>query len=392
MHNLSGRPPWSAVSRVLRWWCTEPFDYRWVHTYGEARLVLLVARVCGVLCCVLYALVGVLIVAVDPGRFFFPQGLVLAVAAGFVIYALVWWFGSWPSETRSALFVVFVDAAVTVYLVGGPPVMVLGLLNLFVVPGVYVTFVHGPRLLLAHLCYLVVVVVAAYTYVVVSTGVSVVVATLYGLLAVGAGLATSIVAHMALTFLRHHARASFTDPLTGVLNRRGLFDVLARSHTAHQLSAPMTAVVIDIDQFKAINDTHGHLTGDQVLTRTARRLTELCRDDGTLARLGGDEFAIFAALDDDQASMFAEKIRRSLTTEVGVRPVSVSIGTATTTLDSWPAPYEDRIEEMLDHADNAMYRAKTAGGNRIVAAPTSHPRPSRLAPSGHMTRRPPHQS
>ncbi|WP_415669066.1 diguanylate cyclase domain-containing protein [Williamsia muralis] len=382
MHNPSERLPWSAVSRVLRWWCTEPFDYHWVHTWGEAQVVWLVARVCGVLCCGLYALFGMLIIAVDPGHFLFAQGLVLAVVAGFLICAGVWWFGSWPGPTRSALFVVFVDAAVTVYLVGGPPVMVLGLLNLFVVPGVYVTFVHGPRLLLAHLGYLVVVVVAAYTYVVVSTDISVVVAALAALTAISAGLATSIMAHIALTFLRHHARASFTDPLTGVLNRRGLVDALARSHTAHQLPAPTTAVVIDIDQFKAINDAHGHLTGDQVLTRTAHRLTELCRDEDTLARIGGDEFAIFAALNGDQASTFAEKIRRSLTTEVGVSPVSVSIGTATTTLDSWPPPYEGMIEEMLDHADNAMYRAKNAGGNRIVTAPTSHPRPSRRHPQG----------
>ena len=89
--------------RVLRWWCSEPFDYQWVHTYGGARVVLLVARACGVLCCLLYALFGVLVIVVDPGGFFFPDGLILGAVAGFVVCGVGWWFGSWPPETRSAL-------------------------------------------------------------------------------------------------------------------------------------------------------------------------------------------------------------------------------------------------------------------------------------------------
>ena len=274
--------------------------------------------------------------------------------------------------------VAFADAAITVYLLGAPAAVALGLLHLFVVPGVYVTFVHGFRLVLAHLGYLVAVVVGTYTYVLVSTDTSVVVATLFCLLALTGGVTTSIMAHIALTFLRRHAHESFTDPLTGILNRRGLLDALMRSHEVYPPSAPVTALVIDIDKFKAINDAHGHLTGDQVLARTAQRLTEVGRNVDALARIGGDEFAIFTHLDAHRAGTFAEQLRRSLTADVDIGSVSVSIGTVTTALEAWPPPDDDTIEEMLDYADTAMYHAKNAGGNRAVAASPQRLRRRRL--------------
>jgi diguanylate cyclase (GGDEF)-like protein len=318
-------------------------------------------------CCVVYGLLGVLVLLINPCRCVFPNGLVLVAIVGFLGASVAWWFGSWPPERRSALFIVFVDAALTVYLFVGDPVVSLGLLNLFVVPTVYVTFVHGPKLMSAQLGYLFVVIVATYTYAIVWTELSVAVATILAVTAVSAGMSTNILAQIALTFLRRDARESFTDALTGVLNRRGLSEALVQSHAVYPPWSPMTAFVVDIDKFKSINDAHGHMIGDVVLTDTANCLAELCRGVDALARIGGDEFAIFAHLNAEQARAFAERIRRTLTSDTGTACVSVSIGTVTTFIASWPPADGDIVDEMIGYADAAMYRAKNAGGNRIVA-------------------------
>jgi diguanylate cyclase (GGDEF)-like protein len=319
------------------------------------------------MCCLVYALFGALVVLINPCRCLFPTVLVVAGAIGYLACAAAWWFGSWPAERRSALFVVFSNAAITSYLFVGDPVVTLGLLNLFVVPGVYVTFVHGPRLMTAQLAYQFAVIAATYAITVTMTGTSVGVATILALTAMCAGLSTNILAQIALTFLRRDAKESFTDALTGVLNRRGLAEALVQSHAVYPPWSAMTAFVVDIDKFKTINDAHGHITGDAVLTRTANCLADLCRGVDALARIGGDEFAIFAHFTAEQANIFAERIRRTLATGEGTAFISVSIGTVTTLIASWPPPDDVIVDVMIGHADAAMYRAKNAGGNQIVA-------------------------
>lgn len=357
---------WAVVFRLVRWWYTQPYDYEWAHTYGESRTWLLVTRVCAMICCLVYALFGALVILINPCGCLLPNGLVLAAAMGFAVCSVAWWFRPWPREKTSAWFVVFVDAAITTYLFVGEPLVALALLNLFVVPGMYVTFVHGPRLMSAQLAYLFVVIVATYTYSVMSPGTSVLVASALALTAMCAGLSTNILAQIALTFLRRDAKESFTDALTGVLNRRGLAEALQQSHAVYPPWSPLTAFVVDIDKFKSINDAHGHITGDAVLTRTANCLADLCRGADALARIGGDEFAIFAHLDAKQAQAFAERIRQSLAGGEGTDFVSVSIGTVTTFVSSWPPPNGDIVDVMVGNADAAMYRAKNAGGGRIV--------------------------
>jgi len=161
-------------------------------------------------------------------------------------------------------------------------------------------------------------------------------------------------------------RSAETDPLTGVGNRRAFeraLTGLAGADGADGAGAPTTAVlVIDLDEFKPLNDTFGHAAGDQALRMVAAALAGQVRDGDRLTRTGGDEFcALLAEADSQGAIQVAERMVRAVR-ELHLT-VTVSIGIAT-----GPSA---AIQDTLHRADQAMYAAKQAGGDRASAAPPS---------------------
>ena len=171
-------------------------------------------------------------------------------------------------------------------------------------------------------------------------------------------------------------RSGLTDFLTGFHNRRYLHarlrEELARAQRAHQ---SLACLMIDIDHFKRINDQHGHLAGDAVLREVAHRVDAEMRISDTGARFGGDEFAIVLS----QASMLdAEKVAARVLQAVRSQPVTIGkSATETVTLSIGVAaatPGESRdykvlAERLIAEADAALYRAKSAGRNRIATSP-----------------------
>ena len=158
-------------------------------------------------------------------------------------------------------------------------------------------------------------------------------------------------------------RHATTDYLTGLSNRRAFFEnatnVIERAKSGHAASA----IMIDLDHFKQINDVHGHDTGDAVLKRVADEIAPL---PGTAGRLGGEEFGLLVQNDLADAVNIAQEFRRrveSLKIFTGEHAVAVtcSIGVA-----EWEAG--DSIDELLRRADMALYEAKRAGRNKIIAA------------------------
>jgi len=171
---------------------------------------------------------------------------------------------------------------------------------------------------------------------------------------------------------RRLARQALTDDLTDLANRR---------HGARQLEREIALCVrhgrrlalarVDVDHFKAINDTHGHEAGDQVLTEVARRLAGAVRGGDELARWGGDEFvAILPDTDKAGAQRAAERLRSSVAaaplqaggTEL---PVTVSVG--------WAHWSGDTPDDLLARADRALYQAKDAGRNVVFPPRASGP-------------------
>jgi len=155
---------------------------------------------------------------------------------------------------------------------------------------------------------------------------------------------------------------ALTDPLTGIANRRTFertcADWIRTPHPSFVLA------LIDVDEFKQVNDSHGHATGDQVLVFIAQTLARSLRADDVTARIGGDEFAVMArGLSIDQAERRLRSVMASLKapTARGRPPVvpSVSCGVA----ECSPS---DTMASIFERADAALYAAKRQGKNRIV--------------------------
>lgn len=158
-----------------------------------------------------------------------------------------------------------------------------------------------------------------------------------------------------------------TDPLTGVANRRGLeASGNALRNLALTTRTPLAAFQIDLDWFKAINDTHGHPTGDDVLVAVAQRLQKIGRAGDVIGRMGGEEFVLLAAGSDAVtadaiASRLLESMRQPTLTRSGALTVTASIGYAV--LDD-----SESLDSLLARADAALYRAKRAGRDRAFAS------------------------
>lgn len=163
------------------------------------------------------------------------------------------------------------------------------------------------------------------------------------------------------------------DALTGIANRSAILDAFTRERSRQIREGGSFGIILaDIDHFKLVNDTHGHLCGDAVLKEVARRMSSCVRPYDTVGRYGGEEFLIVVPASDCQGTLvLAERIRRAIesqlvTTEVGVVKVTLSLGVAV----SDPAkPAES--ETLLQMADEALYRAKDHGRNRSEVATNS---------------------
>jgi len=157
------------------------------------------------------------------------------------------------------------------------------------------------------------------------------------------------------------------DFLTGLLNRRSILEKLGQEIArAQRESAPLGVIMMDLDHFKRINDSYGHVQGDQVLQETARRLSEVVRCYDSIGRYGGEEFLLVAAgADLDAAKGIADRLRRAVGEEpmrVGDRSLRVT-GSFGVSAASGRARSDAKI--LIEAADRALYRAKNAGRNRV---------------------------
>ena len=164
-------------------------------------------------------------------------------------------------------------------------------------------------------------------------------------------------------------QAAITDKLTGAYNsgymQHYLKNELKRADRHHH---PVSLLMLDIDNFKLVNDRYGHVAGDRLLKEIAEKLAKSIREIDLLARYGGDEFAIILPYtQNESAAAVAERIRLEMETcRVGddgqpAFPVSVSIGVADY------APGVDTVQDMIQKADNALYTAKFNGKNRVCS-------------------------
>jgi diguanylate cyclase (GGDEF)-like protein len=163
-------------------------------------------------------------------------------------------------------------------------------------------------------------------------------------------------------------KLAVTDGLTGLLNHRSFQERLNMEYDrASRFKNPLSCVMVDIDFFKKINDTHGHPIGDAILRELAARLKKYLRKVDTVARYGGEEFAMLLPQTDAWAAhVVAERIRADVEalafeTSAGPINVTISLGISDTNADG-----VSTYEELLKKSDEGLYRAKSEGRNRTV--------------------------
>lgn len=173
---------------------------------------------------------------------------------------------------------------------------------------------------------------------------------------------------------QYHAtvyNAMTRDGLTGAFNKNYLLDSLAQEIARSQrCNRPLSVLLMDIDYFKKVNDTYGHLVGDEVLREFSKRITSAKREDDLLCRYGGEEFVlILGETNLEDAVAIADKCKQFVgshvfATSAGKIPVTVSLGVAqlASTCDG-----ADAATTLLESADVQLYRAKESGRNRVCA-------------------------
>jgi two-component system cell cycle response regulator len=164
------------------------------------------------------------------------------------------------------------------------------------------------------------------------------------------------------------ANEAMHDPLTGALNRRAFAEVLSRALSEeHRHHLGLALGICDVDEFKKINDVHGHKVGDEVLCGLVQQLASNLRAEDVVSRHGGDEFVVLAEhTGDGDVGLLYERARAAVAdtpvhTQAGDLPITLSIG-----VSAWREG--DTADDLLVAADAALYQAKHAGRNRVVVA------------------------
>ncbi|MFC8177522.1 diguanylate cyclase domain-containing protein [Rhodococcus sp. NPDC057297] len=355
---------------TLQEWYRQPFDYEWIIHHRSTRgLHRSLQNMFGA-ATILYAAASILMLFSARG----PQGLLAQAWVGIVLLvqvavALRWFFGPLPTRRDFIAFAIFGDVGLTSVLVLYEPFGALIGSGLFVVTGALCTYFLSQRWLLAHLAWCVVFVSVTVVRAMLAETEDVPTALAGGLVAIAINSAIPLLAHIAWTAIGRDARRSLLDPLTELLNRRGVEDaslsLISRSHARGHC---LVVVVVDIDRFKSVNDYFGHDAGDDVIVTVAHRLKALFAEDGVVARTGGEEFLVVFAGTMEHAHDMVHRIGHTLYRRDDRIPITVSVGAAVVSSpsDLWNDGAAT-ITRATRAADSMMYRAKYDGGNRTAS-------------------------
>lgn len=353
----------ASRSLLTQWWMQRD-EYEWRIDFLRSRGLLPVLRhlIAGI-----GAMMGTLsalnVYALPGGDDAIVRIGWAVVAVGSFGWAARWAFRPWPTARASAALLVFVDVIMTMSaLLFGDPNLAMSGIPILLCAGGYVVFFHGPRLHVAHIAWCTVAVVGIAIWLASTTpGDGLQLAISRAVIALLVTVCILPALQFGFWLLQGSSMQSLTDPLTDLTNRRGVDVAVKRLNVTASTDPHLSALLIDVDGFKTVNDTLGHAVGDEVLIRTARSIRKSVRNDAIVARWGGEEFLMVDRMATDQAAVVAERIRAAVSA-TGDPTVTVSIGVATC------RPSESDLREVIEAADAAMYDAKATGGNRVVLA------------------------
>ncbi|MUM18521.1 GGDEF domain-containing protein [Mycobacterium sp. CBMA271] len=346
-----------------RWW-NSPTRYDLVVSYLSARslvgaLRLVVGGCAGALAIVPFVMQYS---PLGPQTVFWRSIDIVAALIG-AFWMLRWWLGPLPRERESAVFAVTSVAAIWIGCFADSD-HVTGMFGLAALSlmAIYICAFHGARLITLYLVTSLPGLAIMAIIVAVQHGWAVALAK--SIISAALMIGVPPIIHFAQLVLTNDAAAAGIDQLTGLRNRRGFDDQSTALVTAaRSREAELSAIMIDLDRFKKINDLFGHTVGDQVIVATAARIEEIAGDSAVVGRLGGEEFCVMVIAPAPQAQTLAERIRAGVESVVAA-PVTGSVGVAT----AQPLASAARgsvVACLVTDADHAMYSAKRNGGNRV---------------------------
>ncbi|KRD05543.1 diguanylate cyclase [Mycobacterium sp. Root265] len=350
---------------LVQWW-RQSDDYQWRIDFLRSRGLLPILRglIGG-----LGAVMGLLsaLHAVAP-----PVNDTPLIRIGWAVVSvgsLAWsarWLLPWPSARSSAVLVVCVDILMTLStLLFGDANLAMSGIPILLCAGGYVVFFHGPKLHLAHILWCTASVTGIAVWMVLSTpGYGPQVAISRAVIALAVTVCILPALQFGFWLLQGSSIQSLADPLTELTNRRGLAVAVQRLNERAVRRSDVCALLIDVDDFKWVNDNLGHAAGDEVLIRTARRIRDSVGPDAVVVRWGGEEFLVVDRIPVRQAEVVAERVRAAVSAHAEPA-VTVSIGVA-----SSDRP-DTALDGVISAADRAMYEAKAHGGDRVVVAGAS---------------------
>ncbi|BDB39718.1 GGDEF domain-containing protein [Mycobacterium kiyosense] len=345
-----------------RWRRGDQFD--WLSGYlatrgisGATRAVMAFIAASMVLCLV------ALLVGSDGPRGQVPVTMTwIAVAAG--VGGALLWVWRWPNRAQSIIFAVACNSAVALACLAHPnPLAALIGCIAFATFGAYIAFFHTTAFVLYNFAVAAGVGVYEASRLARSGHLALAGVDLWLVLEVNIALPLAIgilVRALAGDLLR-----ADRDPLTGLLNRRAFQHHALGMMLAHRgLDGHLVVLVIDLDNFKGLNDRRGHAAGDNALVQVAQALLAAADGQAVVARSGGEEFLVAGTSVVCNAEYLAERMCKAI--EASAAGVTASIGTACTQLDHTPAgDQQTLLDALVSASDAAMYQAKRRGGNQV---------------------------
>jgi diguanylate cyclase (GGDEF)-like protein len=359
---MNGGSDWERAVTALfsRWWRADQYDWlsgylAWRGVSGATRALMAFLSASMVLCLL------VLLAGSDGPHGAVPVAMTWVAVAG-AAAAMMLWIWRWPTRSQSVVFAMTCTTVVALACLAHPnPLAALTGCIAFATFGAYFAFFHTTGFVLYNFA------VAAA----VGSGAAAALAgsghpSLAGVelwLVIEVNIALPLAIRVLVRALSGDLLRADRDPLTGLLNRRAFqHEVLGMILARRGIDSHLVVMLIDLDNFKALNDRCGHAAGDRALVQVAQALLAAAGDEAAVARSGGEEFLLAGTSSDCNAKSLAAQMCRAIAASAA--GVTASIGTACARLDDTSGDAQSLLDELIAASDAAMYRAKRLGGNR----------------------------
>lgn len=360
----------------------QPDQFDWFSAYLNDRGLQPLWRAATFACTAALAALPVVVIFSPVGPDHTLTVALCLVSAGIAVLGGALWLTRWPTRRQSLVFSLASTAAIatTCLSMSSPYAGLMGCAT-FAVIGGFVAYFHTLNEVVVNFAVAVICAVILTSRLVVATGdIAQAAAAVITVAALNIGVPFGI--ESLVHSLRTDLRSSSRDPLTGLHNRRSFHHSTYELMMRHRKSGThLVVTMIDLDNFKQLNDTRGHAAGDAALIDVSAALEDTCRRSAVIGRAGGEEFVIADVDTNPSGQAGAERLRQAIADSPS--RVTASIGTASARLDDTAERLSpELIDRLIRAADLAMYRAKRAGGNQVCYHDGSIAGPEPADPEG----------